>query len=230
MEKVEKYQMTCEEYQLISLRPGSEPYDAALQQAAEEHLRHCYQCAAFQRSWLDLRTDLHAIGAEHASAQTPARVEMRLRQEFRSKHQTWKTRRNALVAAWGLAAAAIIAGTIGWVNWRHEKNLQAAHNITPSTQSGKPIQKSSAAVTPAGPELGELLVASNSSDEFTLLPGTMPGFLGDGTVVHVQMQRSALGALGLTVNEEHAGDWIQVDLLVGDDGQPQAVRLPESTD
>ena len=46
--------------------------------------------------------------------------------------------------------------------------------------------------------------------------------------VHVQMQRSALGALGFTVNEEHAGDWIQVDLLVGDDGQPQAVRLPQS--
>ncbi len=78
----------------------------------------------------------------------------------------------------------------------------------------------------AGPELGEALVASNNPDDFALLPGSMPGLIGDGTVVHVQMQRSALGALGFTVNEEHAGDWIQVDLLVGDDGQPQAVRLP----
>jgi hypothetical protein len=31
------------------------------------------------------------------------------------------------------------------------------------------------------------------------------------------------------VNEEHAGDWIQVDLLVGDDGLPQAVRLPQTS-
>jgi hypothetical protein len=54
--------------------------------------------------------------------------------------------------------------------------------------------------------------------------------LEDATVVHVQMQRSALTALGLTVNEEHGTDWIQVDLLVGDDGVPQAVRLPQSTD
>jgi hypothetical protein len=72
-------------------------------------------------------------------------------------------------------------------------------------------------------------MASNDSTEFTLLPGTMPGSLEDATVVHVQMQRAALGALGLTVNEEHAMDWIQLDLLVGEDGQPQAVRLPEST-
>ena len=43
------------------------------------------------------------------------------------------------------------------------------------------------------------------------------------------MQRGALGALGFTVNEEQASDLIQVDLLVGDDGLPQAVRLPEST-
>jgi hypothetical protein len=84
-------------------------------------------------------------------------------------------------------------------------------------------------VNPAGPELGEVLMAFNDSGEFTLLPGTMPGSLDDATVVHVQMQRGALGALGLTVNEEHAADWIQLDLLVGADGQPQAVRLPASS-
>jgi hypothetical protein len=39
------------------------------------------------------------------------------------------------------------------------------------------------------------------------------------------MQRGALGALGLPVNEDLANDWIQVDLLVGDDGSPRAVRL-----
>jgi hypothetical protein len=52
--------------------------------------------------------------------------------------------------------------------------------------------------------------------------------IGDGSVVRVRMQRGALGDLGLPVNEERANEWIQVDLLVGQDGQPQAVRLPES--
>jgi hypothetical protein len=41
------------------------------------------------------------------------------------------------------------------------------------------------------------------------------------------MQRGALSALGLPVNEDRVGDWIQVDLLVGQDGLPKAVRLPE---
>ena len=47
----------------------------------------------------------------------------------------------------------------------------------------------------------------------------------DAAVVRVRMQRGALGTLGLPVNEERAGEWIQVDLLVGNDGLPQAVRL-----
>jgi hypothetical protein len=31
--------------------------------------------------------------------------------------------------------------------------------------------------------------------------------------------------LGLPVNQDRAGEWIQVDLLVANDGLPQAVRL-----
>jgi hypothetical protein len=41
------------------------------------------------------------------------------------------------------------------------------------------------------------------------------------------MQRGALSAFGLPVDEERVSDWIQVDLLVGQDGMPKAVRLPE---
>jgi hypothetical protein len=99
---------------------------------------------------------------------------------------------------------------------------------TTATSKGNLGQSSSGVTTPAGSELGDVLVASNGSGDFTLLPGSIPPAPEDATVVRVQMQRAALGALGLTVDEEHAGDWIQVDLLVGDDGLPQAVRLPQT--
>ncbi len=46
-----------------------------------------------------------------------------------------------------------------------------------------------------------------------------------GEILHVRMQRGALESFGLPVNEERAGEWIQVDLLVGNDGLPEAVRL-----
>ncbi len=151
-----------------------------------------------------------------------------LRQEFRAKHKTLKARRSTLIATWAFGAAAVIGAVIGWIDWRQDRNIALANRQAYSQQSTIHASAGVPKVAPAGPELGEVMVASNDSGEFTLLPASMPGFLGDATVVHVQMQRGALGALGLTVNEEHAGDWIQVDLLLGDDGQPQAVRLPQS--
>jgi len=68
-------------------------------------------------------------------------------------------------------------------------------------------------------------VADNEMNDFTLLPGALPADTDDAAIVRVRMQRSTLGALGLPVNEERAGEWIQVDLLLGNDGLPQAVRL-----
>ncbi len=223
--------MTCEEFQMVDLDGVLTAEDGPLQRAARQHLLECPHCAALQENWQALRTDLHALGAETREAETPARVELRLRQEFRTKHKTLKRRRLALVAAWALAGAAVVVSAITWFNWRLQQG-QIAN--THQTQGQSAISAANPAnavqhVTPAGPELGEVLMASNDSSEFTLLPGTMPGSLDDATVVHVQMQRGALGALGLTVNEEHAADWIQLDLLVGDDGQPQAVRLPTTS-
>ena len=220
--------MTCEEFQLAALEWNVAGQDASVQQEAHEHLRECPQCAAFQRSWLGLRAELRELGVEDRNEQAPARVEMRLRQEFRTKHTTLKGWRHAVMAAWALAAAAVLGVTVGWMNWRHEKNASVAQNKPPAQTASSPANGGAQKVAPAGPELGEVLVAANDAGEFTLLPESTPGFLGDATVIHVQMQRGALGALGLTVNEEHAGDWIQGDLLVGDDGQPQAVRLAQT--
>ena len=218
--------MTCEEFQLATL---NEARDSGSQQASREHVLHCAECAAFERNWQELHDELHEIGLQEQNLQAPSRVEMRLRQEFRTRHKTMKARRSALATAWTLAAAAVLIVAFGWVNWSREKNNSLANRTSPVDQTVSSASHNTASVPPAGPEFGEVLLASNNSEEFTLLPASTPGFLGDATVVHVQMQRGALGALGLTVNEEHAGDWIDVDLLLGDDGQPQAVRLPQST-
>ncbi len=226
--EMEKHSMTCEEFQLAALELEAAGQDGSLREEALEHSRECPQCAAYQQSWMELRGDLRALGAEDENEQAPSRVEMRLRQEFRTKHKSLKGRRTALIATWALAAAAVVVGAIGWVDWRHERNIPVANRNETTQPANSRAGINSQKVQPAGPELGEVLVASNDTSDFTLLPASMPGFLGDATVVHVQMQRGALGALGLTVNEEHAGDWIQVDLLLGDDGQPQAVRLPQT--
>jgi len=216
--------MTCEEFELAGLDLETMQQDDAVHSAAREHLRSCQRCAALHENWQTLRADLRAVGAETKEAEAPARVEMRLRQEFRTRHKTMKVRRAATYAGWTLAAATVVVAAVSWVNWRHENGKGSAPSAVNSAQ-GVNINKT----MPAGPELGETIIAANDAGEFTLLPGSFPGVLEDATVVRVQMQRGALSALGLTVNEERAADLIQVDLLVGDDGQPQALRLAETT-
>ena len=232
--------MKCEEFEAIGLeRSGLRmgELDAALRDAAAEHAAKCPNCAALQKSWQEARIALQALRETTRDAETPRRVEMRLRQEFGMRHRTARARSAAIVAAWALAAAAVLVGAITWIGWHDGKNAETAERETPAVQqitrtSENPAQDASGRGAKSKPEVQgrtQVLVASNDPNDFTLLPGTVPGSLEDATVVRVQLQRGALGALGLTVNEERATDWIQVDLLIGDDGQPQAVRLPQST-
>jgi predicted anti-sigma-YlaC factor YlaD len=225
--------MTCEEFAIAGLDLGTAGEEGLQQTAAREHLQSCPHCAALHENWQVLRADLRSLGAEARESVAPPRVEMRLRQEFRTRHVSYRTRRAAVIAGWALASAAVLVGSITWFSWRHEQDRRNAQRSAAAsryvvTNTNSTHGASSALL--AGPELGETLVASSDSGEFTLLPGSMPGLLEDAAVVRVQMQRGALSALGLTVNEERASEWIQVDLLVGDDGQPQALRLPQSAD
>jgi len=225
--------MTCEEFATAGLDLASSGIDAQLEMAAREHLRQCPHCAALQENWLSLREDLRELGAEAARAEASPRVEMRLRQEFRTRHKTVRTQRTAFILGWSLAAAAALVLAAGWADWYIHKgpdvgteahtssspNPAAIHNANPGPHSDAPVQT----------ESNDVIVASNGYGDFTPLPDSILASPEDATVVRVQMQRGALSALGLTVNEEHAGDLIQVDLLVGDDGVPQAIRLPQTS-
>ena len=215
--------MKCEEFEAMGLDSDR---DASLSEveraAAREHVSSCAPCAGLQASWQAARVELRALAEETATAEAPARVEMRLRQEFRTRHHTVKVRRTAVAAAWALAAAAVLIGAIGWIKWRDSQH------IARENPANAPVL--APASNSVSNELGAddnsvTLVADNQSGNFTLLPGVVPGDIEDASILRVSMQRGALGAFGLPVNEDLAGEWIQVDLLVGDDGSPEAVRL-----
>jgi hypothetical protein len=157
-------------------------------------------------------------------AQAPARVEMRLRQEFRTRHRTLKVRRAAVIATWALATAAVLVGAVSWRDWRISQREEAAKHAN-SVQIANAAAGNHEPLSPGAAASADSLVADNEMNDFTFLPGALPADTDDAAIVRVRMQRSTLGALGLPVNEERAGEWIQVDLLVGNDGLPQAVRL-----
>jgi hypothetical protein len=214
--------MNCEQAEAIVLDLDREDGVDSLERAAAiAHLSHCSHCAGLQESWQAAREELRLLSEETLEARAPARVEMRLRQEFRTRHRTMVVRRTAVVASWALASAAILVGALGSWNWlqarRLETNKQSVVATNAPLTSGAASQSQSA----------DSLSAGDDSAEFTPLPGTTLEETEDTSIFHVRMQRGSLGALGLPVNEARAGEWIQVDLLVGNDGLPQAVRLAQ---
>lgn len=232
--------MKCEEFEAIGLGLDRESVQrgdpAAIERAAAamDHANTCPRCAALEESWQDARIELRALGAATQDVGAPLRVEMRLRQEFHTRHRTMKVRAAAVVAAWALAGAAMLVGAVSWWNWH------LSHTGTAVQSSSHPAKNDTTTnAAPAADATNEAdnslsdsadettLVADNDAEDFTLLPGSLPQETGDAAVVRVRMQRGALSALGLPVNEARAGEWIQVDLFVGQDGQPQAVRLPQ---
>jgi hypothetical protein len=47
----------------------------------------------------------------------------------------------------------------------------------------------------------------------------------DMDVVHVEVPRSAMLAVGLEVSEDRAGEMVQADVMLGSDGVARAVRF-----
>jgi hypothetical protein len=217
--------MKCEEFEAISLEHNGariSELDAALRDAAAEHAARCPGCAALQESWQEARIALQALCETTRDAETPRRVEMRLRQEFAMRHRTRRARFVAIFASWALATATVLFAGVSWWNWRL---AQTQHPSFSAGSSVKPNTLSPTLPTRA-PSETPTLVADKETGDFTLLPGSLPQEVDDSAIVRVGMQRGALSALGLPVNEERVSDWIQVDLLVGQDGLPKAVRLP----
>jgi anti-sigma factor RsiW len=232
--------MNCEEFESAGLGIERDAaVDAAARAAAEEHASTCSRCARLQQSWLVAKLELSVLSEATRAAETPERTELRLRQEFRTRHRTLPARRATVIAAWALATAAVIVGAISWRNWeRTRRQDSAVRQLTApskagevaigSGQAGSGVERASNEASGQNQKRDNLPATLTSADderEFTLLPGSVAADSEDVAIWRVRMQRGALSALGLPVNEDRAGEWIQVDLLVGNDGLPQGVRL-----
>ncbi len=234
--------MNCEEFELRGLdidRSDADPHESA---AAAKHAAVCGRCNAMLESWREVKGDLRLLRESTRLYSAPARVEMLLKQELRKRRDALVPRRTTMIASWALAAAVVLVATVGWVSWqrtRQEQEVSRQKAAAPSAPTQIPagpdrniLASGSDNRLPAEPKktsgAGLSTIAKDKdedSGEFTLLPGSLPSETEEAAIVRVRMQRGALGALGLPVNQDRAGEWIQVDLLVANDGLPQAVRL-----
>lgn len=213
--------MSCEEFERFGLdldRPDALPEEAAL---ASEHAAHCPDCSALLASWREVKADLRLLRESTIRESAPARVEMRLKQELRTRRESLVPTRTFAIASWALPAAAVLAVALGWMHWRSGVAPTAGNKTAPA---GMIAQDGS---TNSDEEM--LVAADYDPASFTQLPDSMPSASSDQSVLQVRLQRGALMQYGVSVEPEQASEWVDVDFLVGEDGQPVGVRLHQDT-
>jgi hypothetical protein len=215
--------MNCEEFELRGLdidRAGADLQEVA---AAVQHAQVCVRCSAMLESWREVKGELRLLREFTRLDSAPARVEMRLKQELRTRREARMPRGTVVVASWAMAAAAILVATVAWLQTYRRTDRQFIESAS-TVQIGRGLATDSSAGSN-----GVLLAADYDPLGFTELPGTLPGASGDESILEVRMQRGALERFGLPVDPDRASEFVDVDFLVGEDGQPEAVRLHQDS-
>src|SRR5690242_12078814 len=179
--------MNCEQFESVGWELGraGDGTESAEMLAAREHASHCTRCAALHKSWQEVDAAVAMLRAATQESQTPARVEMRLRQQFRAQHQGRKVRSTTILAAWALATAALLVVAVSWWNWRSTQRRALTPSVVVNNQSDRTTE------TPVSekPDISEqpVLMAESDSGDFTSLPGTLPQEGADAAIVRVRL-------------------------------------------
>jgi hypothetical protein len=203
-------------------RPGTEGF--ALREGALAHAESCADCARLMTEVESLDTGLRAMAVAVAGWQAPGSVESALIAEFRRQKLAsarWSVRRQ--IAALGTAAAAFLALGFSLHHYLAGKNSSRS----PIAIQVKAPSGTATGQIAAGQDAGNVIDADDSEyASFVPLPyADDPSALDDGTVVRVEMPRSALASFGLPVAAMESDGPVRADLIVSADGTPQAIRL-----
>jgi len=213
MSEMEKVQpMSCLEFEEIVHdldRPGTP--GMALREKALAHAESCSRCAQLLTEAESLDQALHAIASTEGEQQAPAWVESALLREFRfAKAGYGKSDFGRHVAALGIAAAVLLAAGL------------SLRRLTPGVNGTAAGPGPRANVSTGQSAQGAVETAS----DFIALPyADDPDGVEGGTVVRVELSGPALASLGMPVSLAGSSGSIPADLLVSDDGTPQAIRI-----
>ncbi len=236
--------MDCAEFQEVLHeldRPGSE--SEALCERALAHAEGCSHCAALLIEVESLDFSLRQAATESAELQAPARLETLLLQEFRREKAATASRGvRWQLAAFAIAAAVLLALGI---------SLHRQHLVTPGSVNSAQSSSQGVAQTPdnsATLKTAAALPDNNSQQGVSNAPAAVaddneyataymplpyaydPSGLEGAAVVRVVLPRAALVSYGLPVEGMGVRDEVTADMVVSQDGTPQAIRLVAQSD
>jgi hypothetical protein len=215
MSEIEMKPMSCLQFEEIVHdldRPGT--HALALREKALAHAEWCARCAQLLTETESLDQALHMIATAAGEQEAPAWVESALLREFRcvkagARNPTFGRH----VAALGIAAAVLLAAGVSLHRFAPRLKGGSGNGVQANGSSSLPTSQS-------GPGTLE------SASDFIALPyADDPDGVEGGTVVRVELSGPALASLGMPVSLAGASGSIPADLLVSDDGTPQAIRL-----
>ena len=208
--------MQCIEFEEIVQdldRPGTR--GLALRERALAHAESCAHCAQLLTETESLDQALHAIATADGEQEAPAWVESALLREFRDvRAGAARSGLGRHVAALGIAAAVLLVAGVSLLHFRPGVKRPIAG---PNNQASVP------AAATTGPAVQN--AAENASDFIALPYADDPDGVEGGAVVRVQLSGTALASLGMPVSLTGSPATVWADLLVSDDGTPQAIRL-----
>jgi hypothetical protein len=223
-------------------RPGTP--GASSRETALAHAEMCSHCGALVTEAESLDFALGRIAQETAELQPPPRIEAALLREFQRGRSVASSRRlQWQLAALGAAAAVLLAIGLSFhrpQTTRPGKAPSVSASSTPasSTRGAGESQRSTTPVIANVQSRGARTktvaqkTAANDADAteyataYVPLPYAYdPSGLEGGAVVRVVLPRAALVSYGLPIEGMGVSEQVTADMVVSQDGTPQAIRL-----
>ncbi|HKW99037.1 MAG TPA: hypothetical protein VJN43_14955 [Bryobacteraceae bacterium] len=231
--------MNCTEFESSVLEIARESLSDARRHAeAQAHTQTCPRCARRLAAERVLTAAFGRVIAEDSRLSAPPVVEKILLGALRERKSVRSERRRAWLTR-GLVGAAAILLVVVLATWQRPQTRPATgvSSKMPATapvrvtapvyrEEEKPPVRVLHARTrkPARPASHEAPRRAEFMTDF--IPVVYdPTPIQRGQVVRVRLPHAALLAFGLPVNEQHAEESIQADVLLGDDGLARAVRF-----
>jgi hypothetical protein len=196
---------------------------AVLNRDLRAHMNACGRCRERWDAERQLSVHLGKMRLAATTLQSPESRREALMGEFSRKHRVTPMPSRAVPSwAWTLAAAAAIVLAI-FVG--HEAGIRSHPAVSPAARThGSGVQNIQNAVLYEA----SMDASALSTDDFVAIPYTPPLAQGEMVrMVHADMYPEALASLGVAVDPEWTGN-MPVDIVVGGDGMPRAVRMSDN--